>query len=109
MAALQRDRDALGPEAACAILRTYLAQLPADLAALDESLAAGDVAAIRKRAHRLRGGAGNFDLTGLCALTRRIEAEAGRNGAALREALKQAGAAAVQELPAAANSLGLAL
>lgn len=109
LAALQRDRDALGPEAACAILRTYLAQLPADLAALDESLAAGDVAAIRKRAHRLRGGAGNFDLTGLCALTRRIEAEAGRNGAALREALKQAGAAAVQELTAAANSLGLAL
>ena len=108
--AIARDVAALGPEQTAEILRTFLAQCADEAAALKESLASGDQALIRKRAHRLRGAASNFELSALCELTRYIETRpAGFDPAAVAVRLDEEQARAVAELRAAGTELGLAL
>lgn len=107
-AAIQRDLDALGAPQTIAILEAFLGQCGTDVEALKRDLQAGNVDAIRKHAHQLRGSASNFDLQGLCDITRRIENNevAGTPAAALVDFEYQA---AVAEVHAACNRLGLKL
>ena len=63
---------------------------------------------IAKRAHRLRGGAANFELTGLCDVARRIE-EGRLRGAQAAAALDAAQATAAAEVRKAAEELSLVL
>ena len=106
--AIRRDLEALGAEQLAAILKAFLRQSAQEVAALRESLRGGDEAAIAKRAHRLRGGAANFELSDLCAVTRRIEEGTLRGDGTIAE-LAAAHAGALRQVTKAAESLSLVL
>ncbi len=106
--AIRRDLEALGVEQLSAILNAFLRQSAQEVAALRDSLRGGDEAAIAKRAHRLRGGAANFELSDLCAVTRRIEEGTLRGDGAIAE-LAAAHAGALRQVTKAAESLSLVL
>jgi two-component system sensor histidine kinase TorS len=107
-AAIQRDLDALGAQQTITILEAFLDQCRTDIEALKRHLQAGNADAIRKQAHQLRGSASNFDLQGLCDITRRIEIGeiAGTPAVALVDSEY---AAAIAEVHAVCNRLSLKL
>ncbi|MHA6347405.1 ATP-binding protein, partial [Roseivivax sp. CAU 1761] len=86
----------LGPARAAEMGRMFLDTLEADLAALAAAAEAGDPAALRRLAHRMKGAAGNFDLPDLTAALHAVEtaAAAGRGDDAARRAAALAPAAA---------------
>ncbi len=104
--AIARDLEALGREPMAAILAAFRQQMAEDSDKLRAALAAPDEAAIRKLAHRLRGAAGNFELTAFCDLTCQIESGSIRGDEAV-QALASAEAGAMAAVNHAAAELGL--
>lgn len=107
LAALRRDRDALGAEQVTAILSAFRQQAAAEVEALCACLSTREEARIQKLSHRLRGAAANFELTAFCELTRRIETGELR-GEAVVPRLREEFGRAEAELDAAARQLDMA-
>lgn len=105
-AAIARDLEALGREQMVTILAAFRQQMAEDSEKLRRALAAADDTAIRKLAHRLRGAAGNFELSDFCDLTRQIESGTMRGDEAA-ETLRMAEGDAMQAVNEAAAELGL--
>lgn len=104
--AIARDLAALGADKVAEILTLFLEQCRDDAAALTVALRENDEAAIRKRAHRLKGAAANFELRRLQEVTTKIDAGELRAAAAIAQ-LQAALAAAGDDVESAAGDLGL--
>lgn len=101
--ALRSDLEALGPEAATAVINAFLNDLPADLAKME----AGPSEARRKAAHRLRGGALSLGLESLCALLAEIETAPEAFPEAMQSRLRNEAEAARQAMIRVAGDIGL--
>ena len=68
--------ESLGSDVFAEIAGVYVQTTPADLTALNEALAAGDLVRLRKRAHALKGASANIGARGLWALCQELETSA---------------------------------
>lgn len=111
LASLSSDLQELGREVTEDILREYVDQAAAAMPVLFQAVKEGDAELVRKTAHRLKGAASNFHLTGFCAELARVEEQA-REGGDLEDASRQlqpAYEASSQLLADTAAALGLQL
>jgi len=110
-AGLAEDIDDLGTEETTAILIEFLAQVDHTLPQLEAAADRADHEATRKLAHRLKGAAANFHLTGFCEVLAEIEtqARAGADLSGVSMALRNAAPPALERLRKAASALGLTL
>lgn len=107
-AALRRDVTALGPGAVGYIVKAFLGRLPDEIDGLAGLLEAGsDVDAIRRAAHRLKGGAANFDLADFCEAMRAVETAVSADARPTPAAVRDAGRAAAERLSTAARRVGV--
>ncbi|PIE08696.1 MAG: hybrid sensor histidine kinase/response regulator [Rhodobacterales bacterium] len=110
-ATLAADIEDIGAQEAAEIVAAFLASVPPALATIQAAEASSDWPAIARAAHRLKGAASNFALTGFCAHLARIETAARAEadvGAAL-DGLDTSADTATRSLRAAAAALGLRL
>ncbi len=108
---LAGDVDDIGPEETAAILGAFLDDVGPALATMEAALAAADLEALARQAHRLKGAASNFALRPLCNHLAQIEdaALAGGDVNAAAAGIDETAAAAVRNLKAAARDLELQL
>jgi HPt (histidine-containing phosphotransfer) domain-containing protein len=66
-------RDALGDADLFQMLRGLPAAVEQGLGGIDQAMAAGDLDALRRSAHRLKGTAGSFGAARLAAIARELE------------------------------------
>lgn len=99
----------LGPARAADIGRQFLSQLDRDAQDIAKAVAAPDLASVKALSHRMKGAAGNFDLSALVFNLHRIEQAAGRGVAdevrALAEELSQLVEQARQDVSAALQEI----
>lgn len=98
---LREDIADLGAQTARQIVEAFLSDLPAAIAAIET----GSGAARGKAAHRLKGAAANFGLTGLCAVLGDLQA--GQGGSEAGADLRAEAERAARDLRAAAHRTGL--
>lgn len=110
-AGLAEDIDDLGTEETTAILIEFLAQVDHTLPQLEAAADRADHEATRNLAHRLKGAAANFHLTGFCEVLAEIEtqARAGADLSGVSTALRNAAPPALEQLRKTAAALGLTL
>ncbi|HEY9038916.1 MAG TPA: ATP-binding protein [Roseovarius sp.] len=100
---LREDMADLGAGTTAQILAAFLDDLPGAL----DAIRTGPQEAQRKAAHKLKGAASNFRLTGLCNLLASVEASEGGASEDLLDQVTAAAWTAATQLKTAAGRLGL--